>query len=298
MSAVKARLLIALIRGAAALVRRVPPVAVGPLCGVVGTVWFLLAGARRQAVAFNLRRILGREPTREQVRAVFRHGVLNYWDTLAIPQRSPEEILTMVDVQGWDHLDAALERGKGVILAGAHLSSVAFAGQVVAARGHPVVGVVEPVDPPRLFDAVNSLRQTRGVRLLPAGPSAARELLQALRRNEVLGLVTDRDVLGTGIPVEFFGATTSFPDGAAALSIRTGAPILPAVAIRTGSGRFTGYIDAPVPHPATGDSREDVRQLTQAVARRLEYHISRHPEQWTVFQKRWPDREEPGHGRR
>ena len=41
--------------------------------------------------------------------------------------------------------------------------------------------------------------------------------------------------------------------------------------------------------PLTGDAKKDVLALTQAVARRLEYHIASHPEQWTVFQKRWPD---------
>ena len=43
------------------------------------------------------------------------------------------------------------------------------------------------------------------------------------------------------------------------------------------------------PVPRTGNPKQDVLTLTQAVARRLEYHVASHPEQWTVFQKRWPD---------
>jgi len=124
--------------------------------------------------------------------------------------------------------------------------------------------------------------------MLPAGTPALRELLLALRRNEVLGLVTDRDVSGTGPIIPFFGAPTRFPDGAAALSVRTGAPILVAVALRTARGRFDAFIEPLPPLQGTGDAKRDVLQLTQAVAKRLEYYVGNHPEQWTVFQRRWP----------
>jgi lauroyl/myristoyl acyltransferase len=124
--------------------------------------------------------------------------------------------------------------------------------------------------------------------LLPTTPSSLRELLTALRRNEVVGLVADRDVTGTGPLIKFFDAPTRFADGPAALSMRTGAPILPAVAIRRADGGFDGWIESPLSRPNSGDTRRDVLSLTRAVALRLEYHIANHPEQWTVFQARWP----------
>jgi KDO2-lipid IV(A) lauroyltransferase len=114
-------------------------------------------------------------------------------------------------------------------------------------------------------------------------------LLGALRRNEVLGLVTDRDITGTGPQVPFFGAPTQFPDGAAALSVRTGAPILIAVCARKPNGRFDAWIEPLPPVSPTGDSKEDILAITRAIAGRLEYHIASHPEQWTVFQQRWPE---------
>ncbi len=284
----RARLLLWLLRAAARATRLVSRTSAEPLCRAAGTLWYLAAPRSRAAVRSNLHHVLGREPSARSVREVFQHGMLNYWDTLAIPQFSAAEVLALVDAEGWEHLDAALAEGRGAILAGAHLSSVALAGQAVAARGYPMVGVVEPLDPPELLAFFTSLRGAQGVRLLPASPQAMRALLLALRRNEVLGLVTDRDVLGRGLSVEFFGRATTFASGAAALAVRTGAPILPAVAVRVERGRFRAWIEPPLPVPRTGDPREDERQLTQAVARHLEYHISKHPEQWTVFQRRWP----------
>jgi lauroyl/myristoyl acyltransferase len=267
----------------------VPRRSVGePICRAAGLLWYASAPAARFAVRQNLRHILGREPGEHIIREVFVHGALNYWDTLAISQLSDAELVDLVDLRGREHLDAALSGGRGAILAGAHLGSVALVGQIVPALGYSMTGLVEQIRPQRLYEFFARQRERFGLRLLPAGAAALRDLLEALRRNETLGLVTDRDVTGTGAVVQFFDAPTTFADGPAALSLRTGSPILPAVTIRRADGRFDATIEPPVHVSLTGDRRHDVIELTQALARRLEYHIANHPEQWTVFQKRWP----------
>jgi KDO2-lipid IV(A) lauroyltransferase len=262
-----------------------------PICRVVGALWYLSRADAREAVRDNLCHILGREPRRAEVARVFHHGALNYWDTFALPHFTLPQLMKLVDIHGRKHIDAALAQGKGAIFASAHLGSVAFVGQVLPALGYPVVGVVEQFDPPEVFDFFARQREALGTRLLPAGPAAVRELLRALRRNELVGLVTDRDVAGTGPVISFFGAPTRFPDGAAALSLRTGAPILIAVAARMSDGRFNAWVE-PLPSvERSGDTKKDVERLTTAVAERLQYYVANHPEQWTVFQRRWPDKD-------
>ena len=39
----------------------------------------------------------------------------------------------------------------------------------------------------------------------------------------------------------------------------------------------------------TGNRKQDILRVTQAVAGRLQYYVANHPEQWTVFQRRWPE---------
>jgi lauroyl/myristoyl acyltransferase len=165
---------------------------------------------------------------------------------------------------------------------------VAFVAQVLPAMGYPVVGLIEPFKPIEVFNFFARQRQARGTRLLPSGTGGVRELLQSLRRNEVVGLVTDRDVTGNGPIIPFFDAPTRFPDGAAALSIRTGAPVLIGVTIRKKDGHFDGWVEPLRPIERTGDTKRDVLLLTRAIAERLEYYVANHPEQWTVFQRRWP----------
>jgi phosphatidylinositol dimannoside acyltransferase len=259
------------------------------VCRVAGAAWYLSAPGTRAAVDDNLRHVLGRQPTRAEVVRVFHNGALNYWDTFAIAHLTHAQVLDLVDLHGIEHIDAARSAGRGVICASAHLGSVALVGQVLPALGYPTIGLLEPLEPPELYEFFARQRQALGNRLLPAGTPALRELLLALRRNEVVGLVTDRDVTGNGPIVPFLGAPTRFPDGAAALSMRTGAPIVIAVAVRKAGGRFDAWMEPLPPVEGTGDARLDVLQLTRAVAGRLGYYVANHPQQWTVFQRRWPE---------
>jgi KDO2-lipid IV(A) lauroyltransferase len=287
--ALKTRLLLAALEGVGAVTGVVPRSTAEPLCRLLGLAWYAAAPPARSAVRDNLKHVLGQQPTRREIMAVFQHGALNYWDTFAIPHHTKRGILDMVDIHGVENIDAALASGRGVIMASAHLGSVALVGQILPALGYTMTGLLEPLDPPELHEFFARQRQALGARLLPVGTGALRELLQALRRKEVLGLVTDRDVTGSGPMVRFFDAQAQFPDGPAALAVRTGAPILIAVSTRKRGGRFDAWIE-PLPEAArTGDVKEDVLRITQAIAKRLEYHIASHPDQWTVFQKRWPE---------
>lgn len=285
----KTRLLLAALELASFAAGVVPRHTVAePICRALGIVWYLLSPAARDAVRDNLRHILGRQPTRRQIVSVFQNGMLSYWDLLVIPHFSLPGVLDMVDIHGAELVAAGLEQGRGVVVCTGHLGSVSFVGQIFPAMGYKISGLLEPLEPPELYDFFASKRRALGANLLPVSTGALRELLLALRRNELLGLVTDRDVTGTGPYVQFFDAPTRFPDGPAALALRTGAPVLIAMCTRKADGRFDAWINQVPPVPLTGDTKEDVLRLTRAIASGLQYHIANHPEQWTVFQKRWP----------
>jgi phosphatidylinositol dimannoside acyltransferase len=284
----KVRALIAALEATSAVTGALPRATADPICRVAGALWYLSAPGARDAVRDNLRHVLGRAPATAEVVRVFHHGALNYWDTFSMSHLPTKRMLELVDLRGSEHIDRARERGRGAICITAHLGSVAFVGQILPAMGYPLVGLIEPMNPPELFAFFARQRQAMGSRLMPAGTAALRELVLALRRNEVLGLVSDRDFTGTGPLVPFFGEPTRFPDGAAALSVRTGAPLLTAIAVRKGGARFDGWIEPLPPPEPTGNPKEDVLRITQAWAGRLEYYVANHPEQWTVFQRRWP----------
>ncbi|MBI4494801.1 MAG: hypothetical protein HY690_18650 [Chloroflexi bacterium] len=271
--------------------RAIPPGLAYPVCDLIGDLASVVARGARRAVEANLRHVLGarQPPDRRLVRQVFRNGARNYYDTFRIPALSGPALERLVQAEGWEHLEAARAGGRGAILVGAHLSSVSLAGQIVARRGYPLVAVVEPIQPRWLFELLARLRAGHGARLLPLGLKAMAELVAALRRNEVVGLIADRDIGRTGLLVPFFDAPASMPSGPAALALRTGAPILVAVALRKPDGTFWGVIEPPLALARTGDLRRDIERATCQIARRFEYYIRHDPAQWTVFQPVWPE---------
>jgi KDO2-lipid IV(A) lauroyltransferase len=219
-----------------------------------------------------------------------------YWiESLRLPNVSARVVAANFDLVGFHHITDGLTRGKGVILALPHLGGWEWAGRWMTDQGHKLVVVVERLEPPELFEWFARLRAELGMTVVPLGPGASAAVLRALNNNEVVCLLSDRDLQGGGVEVEFFGERTTLPAGPATLGLRTGAPILPVATYFT--RRANGHhavIRPPVPAERRGSLREDVGRVTQYLAHELEYLIRRAPEQWHVFQPVWPS--DPGYG--
>ena len=199
-------------------------------------------------------------------------------------------------VEGYHHLGAALEAGKGAIVALPHLGGWEWAGRWFADKGHPITVIVERLEPPELFEWFVDLRSKLGMTVVPLGPDAGTAVMKAVRANHVVCLLSDRDIQGGGPSVEFFGETTTLPGGAATLALRTGAPILPiGVYFTDRLDGHLGYVRPPIPVEREAKRlRDDVQRITQLVAHELEILIRRAPSQWHMFQPNWPS--DPGYG--
>jgi phosphatidylinositol dimannoside acyltransferase len=193
-----------------------------------------------------------------------------------------------IDMKGFEHVTAGLERGSGVILALPHVGGWDFGGAWLATQGFPPTVVVEPVEPPELFEWFAGVRRALGMTVVQLGPDAGRAVLHALRSNQIVCLLCDRDLVGDGIEVEFFGERTTMPAGPATLSLRTGAPLLAAAVYFAPRGGHHAVVMPPVPAQREGRLRDDVGRVTQELAYRFEELIRAAPEQWHLLQPNWP----------
>jgi phosphatidylinositol dimannoside acyltransferase len=276
-------------RLALGLAARVPPAVAYPLLDGIADLVRLAASGPRTAVEANLEQVLGVRGRRHAwaVRGVFRHNLRNYYDTFRLPAMSDSDIAGFVQVRGLERLDPILAHGTGAILFSAHVSSVVVGAQALALARRGGTVVVEPIEPPELRDLMLRVRGSHGLTFTPLGPHLAVDLSATLRRNELAFLVVDRDLGGNGVPCEFFRRETRLPVGPALLAIRTGAPIVPTYVSRRRDGRLDGVVGEPLSIERTGHLRRDLTAITRRVTSRLEYHIARHPEQWTVLQRVW-----------
>jgi len=117
-----------------------------------------------------------------------------------------------------------------------------------------------------------------------AGPAVAR----ALKANQAVCLLSDRDLSGTGIPVDFFGERTTLPGGPATLALRTGAPLVP-IAVYASRRGHQAVLRPPLDTSRRSTFRSDVTRITQDLASELEVLIRGAPDQWHILQPNWPD---------
>jgi phosphatidylinositol dimannoside acyltransferase len=290
--------IVAAYRLAIALAGRVPPRVAYPILDAAGDLLRRASPGGRAAVADNLAHVLGGRGPRHAraVRLAFRHALRNYYDTFRLPAMTLDEIADFVPIDGDEHVRAALARGNGAICVTAHVSSLVVGAQALAQRFGGATVAVEPLDPPELLDVISAARGSHSLRMAPLGPTLAVELGAALRRDELVFLAVDRAFGAATVPVPFFGAPAHIPSGPALLALRTGAAIIPAFVSRRADGRLQGVVHPPIPLTPSGNLRADVARITADIARRLEYHIGKHPEQWTVLQRVWGDAAPPPGG--
>jgi lauroyl/myristoyl acyltransferase len=245
-----------------------------------GAAWYWLSRAQRRAALDNYAAVLGREPGDPEVARVARHAFQNYgrmlMDFVMIGGLKPEELIRRATVEGREHLDAALARGRGVIAALPHMGSWDMAGSYAAALGYPVSAVAERF-PPGLEEAVVRTRQRFGLQVIFLGRSAVRAITQALQANGVVALLCDLEQ-GPGVEVSFFGRRAVVPGGPAALALKTGAALLPVCQYVTAPGRHHIRVDPPL--SLEGQTKES---LMQRVIGRFEDFIHERPEQWYAF---------------
>lgn len=248
-----------------------------------------------------MRRILGADAPesriREAVAEVFA-SYARYWlEAFRLPAETPASIDDAMRVEGLEHLERARAQSEsgGVVLAVPHLGGWDFGGAWLALHGFEPFAVAERLDPPELFEWFVAWRRRIGIEVVPADTDAGMAVVDALRRGRTASLISDRDILGSGVEVEFFGEYTTLPAGPATLALRMGVPLLPGAVYFEGDRGHLGVVRPPLSVQREGRFREDVIRLTQDLARELERLIERAPEQWHLVQPNWPSDYEAVH---
>ncbi len=236
----------------------------------------------REAVRVNLSAILGEalDGHPRLVREVFRNFGRYLVEFFTIQRISRPQVV----VDGYEHLVAAVNRRRGVIVLTAHLGNWEVGAALIRRMGHRVAAVALPHEDPRMDRLFNRQRRRCGIEVIALGRDATRRSLHVLRRGHLLGILGDRAFADNGMSVPFGGGTMTLPRGPALLSLRGRAPIVPTFLIREGLWKFRLCFEPPVWPPMTDRGERAVRSLIQSYAASVERYVKRFPEQWLMFQ--------------
>jgi len=275
---------------------RVPRFLHPPVAAIAALIFFLILKRERRAVTGNLRRVSSKRGLALQwkVYRVF----YSFCDLMVsycfVPQATHSQLLDMlVDSDGSGvKINQCLAAGNGLIVWTAHLGNWEFASRLLAIYGR--VNVARVIDDNPAEITLRNLMASEGILTvdLKQGVPATLELLQALRRNEIVAIQGDRVYQRHTFEVPFFSQPTSFPVGPFLLSQVSGAPVLPAFVIRRGWLRYHVLMGDPIAaitqRGKNGDGNDaSLHEAMSQAVRFLEKALSIHYDQWMNYFDFW-----------
>ncbi len=106
-----------------------------------------------------------------------------------------------------------------------------------------------------------------------------RQLIERVRQNRVVSITVGPE--GQQCMTPFFAGALPIADGAPAIALKTGAPLLPVFSVRSADGSFATTIEAPL--EASSRKDDGVKELVTKCGRLIESYALRYPDQCTAW---------------
>jgi len=257
------------------------------LSAAVSRAVYVLFPGTRAGLLENAGRILGPDSSAAERKRLAR-GVLESFarflaELVAPPEKAPGRDVLETAI-GREHFEAAAARGKGIIAATLHMGNYEIAAMGIASL-LPNVAVVYNRERIEFLERVRSSRR-REARLdeivIDDSRFFAIEALRRLREGGIVLLAGDQVESRDGERFPFLHGEAPFPLWAARLSAASGAPIVPAFAVRDEGGRHRLHLEAPI----FSEDREP-RAIMEDLVRVFERYVRAHAGQWLMIRPFW-----------
>lgn len=256
--------------------------------------YFLLPRERQRALAHLDIALSAETSLRDRKRIAarcFRNLGKNAVELVNFP-RLKRDLDRWITLEGREFLDETLAKGRGIVWITAHLGNWELMACYMATLGYPFRVVAREIDDGRLNRLLLDFRKEASVRvILRDSPAAARQMLEALRRGEVIGMLIDQDAQVRGVMADFFGCKANTPAGAAILARRRAVPVLAGFIHRVSGRHHRIVIHPPIEISQTEDLERDIVTNTERFNKVLEEEIRGDPDGWVWMHRRWKRRE-------
>jgi KDO2-lipid IV(A) lauroyltransferase len=200
---------------------------------------------------------------------------------------SIEKIEKLVKIRGIDNLEAALAKGRGVLLLGAHFTTLDFAGRLTSYK-YPFHVTYRP-SKNKLIDAMlvysrNDLFDNAISR------NTMRTMIKKLKENKMVWYAPDQDYgRKQSVFAPFFGVQAATITATARIAQMTDCAIVPVGQYRLPNGKGYEFIAYPeLENFPTGNEVVDATRINQII----EHAILRAPEQYLWQHRRFKTRPE------
>jgi KDO2-lipid IV(A) lauroyltransferase len=207
----------------------------------------------------------------------------------------PARVARHATLDNWALVQAALDRGRGIVFLTPHLGCFEIVAQQIALRT-PLTVMYRPPRQKALKPLIEDARARENLMLAPATMSGVRIFAKCLKKGQPIGLLPDQvPQEGEGVWADFFGRSAYTMTLPAKLALMGDAQVIVTYAERLPFGR--GYIVHFVPFDSAtlGDTSE---QQARAINASMEQLIASSPAQyfWSYNRYKVPPGSQPAPG--
>ncbi len=258
----------------------------------LGLIFYHLDKKHRRIALSNLSIAFGAELSVSEQKKIAKNSFRHFGEFLAegikFPCLDEEKKNGLIDVEGEDYLDKALQEKRGALLFSAHYGNWEVAQHFLSKKGEFSV-VARPLDNRLLEKELFKLRTGLGAKVIYK-LQATKKVLQALRAKEMVVFLIDQNVLRQqAVFVDFFGKKAATTPALAAFYLRTKSPLIPAFCCPTSAKTYRIQILSPLEILPEKD-QDQVLKITQTCTNIIEAQIRRKPDYWLWFHNRWRTR--------
>jgi len=256
---------------------------------------YALLGKKRNIALESLSIAFGQEKSKAEIEEIARDcfvymgkggiEILYFLD-------KPDLLRARVEIEGKEKLDAALAKGKGIILLSAHFGNFPLMLARLSQEGYKVSAIMRYMRNERIEKLFASSRRKFGVKTIYSQPRkvCVEDTIRSLRGNELIFVLLDQNFGTAGVFVDFFGRKAATATGPLILARRTGAQIMPCFIVRNKDDTHKIIVDEPFQIKEEQDYNKTIVSNIQRLTDIIELYIRKYPAQWGWIHRRWKSR--------
>ncbi|OGQ51575.1 MAG: hypothetical protein A3J24_00840 [Deltaproteobacteria bacterium RIFCSPLOWO2_02_FULL_53_8] len=268
------------------VVKLVPLRALYKIAGLYSIVSYVLNPGKKREIKEELKRLLP-DKGADELDAIVRKGFDIYFkrmsEKLVFNDISKEFIDANVSIEGIEHVDAALSKGKGAVILVSHFGSFLFVPLVLTFKdykitqlaGGPTAAALSPAYK-IIGDSKHKETEKQPLRFCRADV-ALTEVYKVLKRNELLAVALDGRVGKNWVEVEMFGRKAMLLPGPVRIAMKSRAPIIMAFMIRNEDDTQRLVLEPSIEMHTGGNYDENVLINMRRVAEVFERYVKKYP---------------------
>ncbi len=217
---------------------------------------------------------------------MYEQQAVNLLETLRLPLvKTPSDAKALFEIDPAVAERLCFQANRGGVVVSAHFANWEWMAVCWGLVARPMTIIYKPLSNQWLDETLNDWRTRCGNELVPM-EQAARQCLKKLREGKLVAFLSDQASHDLKYFTPFLGRDAAVFLGAAVFALKTRSPMLLAMPIRIGDGKYRLEISEIL----TDDldyNEDDVKRLAERYTNAIERYIRQYPAQWFWLHNRW-----------